>query len=251
MSLPIDDDLNESEAVAVTGRIRAWVKGCPIDDVQRAYFGRVWLAMGYESWDEWCDCELDGFKLPAPERKKVVAELAEAGMSNRAIADVVGCDEGTVRNDKKATAENSAVDRVTVGKDGKARKQPEPRPKPDVPEPEPKSQAGPDGWVVLENGGRYRPSTKEERDAVENAMFTPEQVEFNRYNEFRCKLGTARTALGCLLKDSKDVEFRDKDHIELLHNSLVRLRALIELIDLSISGEASIDWDAELQKITD
>lgn len=52
-----------------------WVNACPIDDIKRAFFGRVWLAMGYESWSEWCDCELDGFRLPAVERREVVIEL--------------------------------------------------------------------------------------------------------------------------------------------------------------------------------
>jgi hypothetical protein len=61
-------DLAESDAVEITGGIRAWVNACPIDDIKRAFFGRVWLAMGYESWSEWCDSELDGFKLPAVER---------------------------------------------------------------------------------------------------------------------------------------------------------------------------------------
>ena len=112
--------LTAPEAEKITSRIRSWVKECPIDDIKRAYFGRVWLAMGYESWSEWCDCELDGFKLPAIERRGTVSELAESGMSNRAIADVTGVSEGTVRNDK-AGAQNYAPGPV-VGQDGKTYK---------------------------------------------------------------------------------------------------------------------------------
>lgn len=53
---------------------------------------RLWgqigrLTMGSDSWSEWCDCELDGFKLPVVERTQAVVELAEHGLSNRAIAD--------------------------------------------------------------------------------------------------------------------------------------------------------------------
>jgi hypothetical protein len=110
-------DLATDEATEITSRIRAWVKQCPIEDIKRAYFGRVWLAMGYDSWSEWCDCELDGFKLPAVERREAVAELAESGMSNRAIADVIGVTHTTVNEDRRATGNNLPV-KVT-GKDGR------------------------------------------------------------------------------------------------------------------------------------
>jgi hypothetical protein len=110
------DTLTIPEAETITGRIRAWVRECPIDDIKRAYFGRVWLAMGYESWSEWCECELDGFKLPAVERRETVAELAESGMSNRAIADVTRVSEGTVRNDRKSGAQDYAP---VIGLDGR------------------------------------------------------------------------------------------------------------------------------------
>jgi hypothetical protein len=93
--------------------------------------------MGYESWAEWCDCELDGFMLPTPERREVVEELSQAGISNRAIADVVGVSLDTVNREVKATERNRSVDpdRKKTGKDGKARRQPvkpkqEPTPSP-------------------------------------------------------------------------------------------------------------------------
>jgi transposase len=111
-------DLTEAEAKRVTGRIRAWVKECPIDDIKQAYFGRVWLALGYESWSGWCDCELDGFKLPSLERREVVAELSGEGMSQRAIADVVGANQATVSRDLAAHDANASPQPVT-GQDGK------------------------------------------------------------------------------------------------------------------------------------
>lgn len=122
-------DLSEREALQITNRIRRWVRDFPADEVGKAYLGRIWLAMGYGSWHEWCDCELGGFKLPATERREVVAELVATGMSNRSIADVIDVDEGTVRNDRKATAEFSAVDtdRKAVGKDGRERRRPRTR----------------------------------------------------------------------------------------------------------------------------
>jgi hypothetical protein len=137
-------DLTQAQAEAVTGRIREWVKRCPVGDIKTAFFGRVWLGMGYESWTEWCDCELDGFMLPTPERREVVEELSEAGMSNRAIADVVGVSKDTVGRDL-STVSNATVDteRKTIGKDGKARsqrKEPAPAPPPPAPPPVPQKQ---------------------------------------------------------------------------------------------------------------
>jgi hypothetical protein len=46
----------ESEAQQITSRIREWVKAFPAEDVKLAYQGRIWLAMGYDSWAEWCGC---------------------------------------------------------------------------------------------------------------------------------------------------------------------------------------------------
>lgn len=121
-------DLTTDEAEAVTGRIRRWVNDFPIEDVVLAFRGRVWVALSYASWSEWCECELGGLKLPAPKRREVVAELSGAGMSNRAIGDAIGVDERTVRRD--ATAANAAVDsdRKTLGQDGRERGQPLPKP---------------------------------------------------------------------------------------------------------------------------
>lgn len=110
-------DLTTDEAVRVTGRIRAWVNAYPIDEIKRAYFGRVWLAMDYESWSEWCDSELNGFKLPAVERREVVAELAGSGMSKKSISEVLDIGQATVHRDLTGSPHGDP-DKVT-GQDGK------------------------------------------------------------------------------------------------------------------------------------
>ncbi|GAS92641.1 helix-turn-helix domain-containing protein [Mycolicibacterium brisbanense] len=126
-------DLTADEAEAVTGRIRQWVNDFPIADVVLAFRGRVWVALAYSSWAEWCECELGGLKLPAPKRRAVVAKLADAGMSGRAIADTLGVNQSTVARDQ-ATDANASVDpnRKTLGQDGRERRQPQP--KPDAPQ---------------------------------------------------------------------------------------------------------------------
>lgn len=75
--------------------------------------------MGYDSWAEWCDYELDGFKLPATERREAVVELADAGMSNRAIADALNVSRETVNRDVASPDTNVSPDREVTGQDGK------------------------------------------------------------------------------------------------------------------------------------
>ncbi len=123
-------DLTSNEAELITSRVRQWVNSFPAEDVARAYHGRIWVALAYSSWAEWCECELGGLKLPTPKRREAVAELAETGMSNRAIADVIGASEPTVRRDRGASFD--APDEIT-GQDGKT--YPRPQPKPVVPQP--------------------------------------------------------------------------------------------------------------------
>ena len=57
--------------------------------------------------EEWVKGRLGGYiRMSKPDRVEAVLELVADGMSNRAIAEVIGVDEGTVRGDKRA--ENSA-----------------------------------------------------------------------------------------------------------------------------------------------
>jgi hypothetical protein len=109
-------DLTADEADQITGRIRQWVNAFPADDVKTAYLGRIWLAMDYDSWADWCDHELDGFTLPAVDRRQVVAELSDTGMSQRAIADVTGEPRRTIRDDLAQVGGNRPP---VTGQDGK------------------------------------------------------------------------------------------------------------------------------------
>lgn len=66
--------------------------------VTNAYEGRVWVALGYASWDEYCIREFgtSRLRLPREERDEIVASLASSGMSERAIASATGLGNGTV-----------------------------------------------------------------------------------------------------------------------------------------------------------
>lgn len=98
--------------------------------VTKAYLGRAWVALGYDSWDAMCDAELGGtrLRLPREERREIVGSLREQGMSTRAIGSALGVSDHTVRKDLP-TARNHAVERVT-SLDGRSR--PAYRPDPPV-----------------------------------------------------------------------------------------------------------------------
>lgn len=72
-----------------------------------AYRRRAWLAMGYSSWDAYCQGEFGNLALQPPreERQAVVLALREAGMSSRAIVSATGLSKGTVARELKEGAE--------------------------------------------------------------------------------------------------------------------------------------------------
>lgn len=70
--------------------------------IGEAQEGRAWEALGFRSWTEYVaqvfsDTPL--MRLTRDERRELVAELSEAGMSTRAIAPIVGAPRETVRRD--------------------------------------------------------------------------------------------------------------------------------------------------------
>ncbi len=87
--------------------------------VQAAYVGRAWVALGYSSWDAYCEQEFRAghLRLPREERQEVVGSLREAGLSTRAIAAATGLGKGTIGREL-AGAPNGAPETV-IGTDGK------------------------------------------------------------------------------------------------------------------------------------
>ncbi len=69
--------------------------------VARAYAGQAWSAMGYDSWDSYCAAEFSQARLwsTVDERKARVVALRGAGLSQRAIAAVIGVNVATASRD--------------------------------------------------------------------------------------------------------------------------------------------------------
>src|SRR5690606_16408529 len=86
---------------------------------------RAWVSLGYESWDAYCAAEFSETRVWASveERHQQTLKLREAGMSQRAIAAVLGVGHSTVDRDLKAvsTAPDGAVDGRGQGVDGRQR----------------------------------------------------------------------------------------------------------------------------------
>lgn len=97
-----------------------------VDEAKR---GDIHAALGYPSWTAYlADVFTVQARLDRDQRRELVGYLSGEGMSNRAIADLVGVDEGTVRNDQKARAEFSARDPHRVVTDTLGRQQPASKP---------------------------------------------------------------------------------------------------------------------------
>ncbi|MDV3134109.1 hypothetical protein [Mycobacterium sp. 29Ha] len=105
-----DKPLTKAAARALTDEIKRdaevlWEK------IAQAFTERAWAALGYPSWDGYCAAEFGSLRLrlPREERSEVVSSLADAGLSNRAIATATGISEMTVRREKAAATNVAPV----------------------------------------------------------------------------------------------------------------------------------------------
>jgi hypothetical protein len=71
-----------------------------------------------------------------------------------------------------------------------------------------------------------------------------------RYIEAEGDLAAAQRKLTKVLTLAQEVEW-DSEEVDLLQDSISKIRALLNLIDLKLAGDAEIDWDAELAKLAD
>jgi hypothetical protein len=118
--------LTADEARELTAEIRVSVQQL-LPKIRTAYQRRADLALGYASWEAYCDAELSGLRMSVADRPEAVAGLRRDGMSQRAIASALHVGVGTVNRDLRTVPDGTVPDRI-VGTDG--RKQPASRPAP-------------------------------------------------------------------------------------------------------------------------
>lgn len=125
--------VTRSEARDITERIKVAINGTRLL-IKEAYSKRAWLALGYETWDAYCAAEFgeQRLELTRDERRELVADLADAGMSTRAIGSAVGVSEATVRREIAGASfsrgDDAPAERRVVGTDGKTYTQRAPEP---------------------------------------------------------------------------------------------------------------------------
>lgn len=110
-----EETLTPDEAQILTGQIRQRLdEGFALAIV--AYRRRAWVALGYPSWDAYCDTEFGALhiKLPREQRVTEVLQMREAGMSLRAISSVTGLGRGTVARDIEVGRGDGTSDDSTV-----------------------------------------------------------------------------------------------------------------------------------------
>lgn len=109
----------------------------------RAYRGRAWLALGYETWVAYLEAEVpDRPTLTRDQRQSIVAILRAEGLSTRAIAPLVNANHNTVARDIRESSVSSDTDELperVQSLDGRsrpstvARREPEAPPQSEMP----------------------------------------------------------------------------------------------------------------------
>lgn len=154
----------------------------PTETVIALWEAQSWKMLDYPSWEALCASR--GWTrnvLPMVERREVVAELRQEGMSTRAIAAATGVSHPTVMSDLRSAGKDLPPEPVR-GTDGKtyAPTQPASHPiRPAVvstpePEPEPVEVLTVDEWKAREG---YEQPRVDEPDPDD---FLPEQSKFER-----------------------------------------------------------------------
>lgn len=111
------------EAQEITQKLRDSLTGIQ-EMMIEAFRKKVWLSLGYESWNEYVAGEFADLKLgpPKEERAGVLAGYYQAGMSTRAIAAATGLSKDTVSRTLKQAKETGELEEIPVlGLDGRVR----------------------------------------------------------------------------------------------------------------------------------
>lgn len=108
-------EMSVTEARRITERIRlaamsfADAKAKLAQYVDEAREGRAWAVLGFRSWTEYLTDVFsdEPLRLTRDERREIVGQLSDAGMSTRAIAPIVGMSQKTVVKDLQVIPEVS------------------------------------------------------------------------------------------------------------------------------------------------
>lgn len=125
MTMTLVSKFSEAEARELTDELKADYGALQVK-ISSAWKGRIWIPLGYESWQEYLDAEFQDVSLRPPKEleEQVIAELRSAGMSTRGIAAATELSKDTVsRRLQGPSVADETVGSPTriVGLDGKSR----------------------------------------------------------------------------------------------------------------------------------
>jgi hypothetical protein len=140
--------LTRDDAERLDGEIRGLVKvthtsiAMLYERVEEAKRGNIHAVFGFPSWTAYlADVFTVPVRLGPAQRREMVGYLSGEGMSQRAIADVVGADRKTVRKDLDEQVGETGP--PVTGRDGKTyKRKPAPEPSPAAPTPRPHKGRG-------------------------------------------------------------------------------------------------------------
>lgn len=123
------EQFTETEAREHTEKINVAV-GIAGDLVVEAWNRRIWVPLGYASWEDYCREEIR-YQLTGESKAMLMVGLRNAGASYRAIGAAAGVSKDTAQRELSQTRQLNQPERIT-GTDGKTRPATRPEPSPEV-----------------------------------------------------------------------------------------------------------------------
>jgi hypothetical protein len=105
MEAVAESTFTAKQAAAWVGRVNANLANLA-HLITDGYQHRVWEALGYQSWAEMCEAEVNVPQLSRDQRRELVGSLRSEGMSTRAIAAATGTSQMTAQRDVEAGESN-------------------------------------------------------------------------------------------------------------------------------------------------
>lgn len=174
MSTELVSQFSPDEAQELTNELRADYGSLQVK-ISTAWRGRIWLALGYESWQDYLDEEFRDVSLRPPKelQEQVIAELRAAGMSTRGIASATDLSQPTVvrrLNEPGDSNESPEKDEPVIGLDGKQYERERP--------PKPTSAPTPVGESIVD-AEVIEDDESDEYDLVFGSGLEPASVDLN------------------------------------------------------------------------
>lgn len=205
MSQELTSKFTADEARELTEEIKSDY-GSLQTKIAAAWRGRIWLALGHESWQDYLDVEFHGVSLRPPKEleEQVLTELRDAGMSTRGIATATDIPHRTVaRRVEEAGVPNGTPE--TVGLDGKT--YPASRPAAPAPAAEPEREIVDAEIVEPLESGEDRPAADLGFEPIELSTSSEVSIGWDRVNRLITDLHAGGSApLRIVKSKAQDLE---------------------------------------------